>query len=188
VSNELKACPFCGNEFMITGDDEIGYRIDHRFDDCPIASDAAESGVVWFNKDTMVRSYNGRFFEDTLDGQAFRILIEFQTSFAELAKWNSKLADTADDLRAKNAEYAKYISDDQLKAKAIERAEKKDAALWVKAMIALQEQKKVQSLIADLEAENKALRLIANSHSMSEMRRMKIMTNYKPAPDKEVKE
>jgi hypothetical protein len=42
--------------------------------------------------------------------------------------------------------------------------------------------------IADLESEVKALRLIANSHSMSELRRMKIMTNYKPGPEKEVKE
>jgi transposase len=41
--------------------------------------------------------------------------------------------------------------------------------------------------VAELETENKALHLIANSHSMSELRRMKIMTNYDPAP-KEVKE
>jgi transposase len=34
--------------------------------------------------------------------------------------------------------------------------------------------------VAELESEVKALRLIANSHSMSELRRMKIMTNYKP--------
>jgi hypothetical protein len=42
--------------------------------------------------------------------------------------------------------------------------------------------------IRELESEVKALRLIANGHSMSELRRMKIMTNYKPGPEKEVKE
>jgi len=107
--------------------------------------------------------------------KAWQLLMDKVNAKNELSEWSSALADTADDLRAKNAEYAKYISDDQLKAKAVERAEKKDADLWVKAMTALQEQKKVQSLIADLEAENKALRLIANSHSMSELRRLKIM-------------
>jgi hypothetical protein len=46
----------------------------------------------------------------------------------------------------------------------------------------------LQSRINELESEVKALRLIANSHSMSKLRRMKIMTNYKPGPEKEVKE
>lgn len=35
-----------------------------------------------------------------------------------------------------------------------------------------------------LESENKALRLIANSHSMSELRRMKIMSGYVPGGEK----
>ena len=106
--------------------------------------------------------------------------IALQERINELTEWNSILADIADDLRAKNAEYAGYISDDQLETKAVDRAEKKDADLWAKAMTALQEQRKTQALIADLESENKALHLIANSHSMSELRRLKIL--YQPAP------
>jgi hypothetical protein len=74
-----------------------------------------------------------------------------QARIDELAQWGNQLADAGDDLRAKNAEYAKYISDDQLETKAVERAEKKYAALWEKAMTALQEQPKLQQRIATLE-------------------------------------
>lgn len=50
----------------------------------------------------------------------------------------------------------------------------------------------LQQRIIDLESENKALKLIANSHSMSELRRNRIMAGDKlikcpPAPESEEK-
>lgn len=58
------------------------------------------------------------------------------------------------------------------------------------AKIIMQQQERILDLlqrIASLESENKALRLIADSHSMSELRRKRIMGDkwfkYPPAPE-----
>jgi hypothetical protein len=31
----IKPCPFCGREFVITGDEENGYMVEHNYINCP---------------------------------------------------------------------------------------------------------------------------------------------------------
>ena len=80
---------------------------------------------------------------------------------------------------------AKIIMQQQEK---IAELQAKIAELEEKLTIKTLENLKGESVLTDLESENKALRLIAGSHSMSELRRNKILAGdkwfkYPPAPE-----
>ena len=115
--------------------------------------------------------------KDKFDALNQRIA-EFESELKASREWSSTLADAADDLRADRDELVKQLEE--------ERAG--HAVSDVDNIVRNQAEMNRLLRINELESENKALRLIAGSHSMSELRRNKILAGdkwfkYPPAPE-----